>query len=372
MKFGLFKKRKLPYKLSWFGVIFFLLGAQAPLAENVTNLLREAEDAYKNQDYKAAIDFYNQIIEIETNSWMATLGRGGAYLHLGEFDKAENDYNRGIFLATNNIPLSYAYLNRGYFYQQTTNFEKAVNDFSKAVQINPSYQFAYVQRAYSYNQQGLFDSAIIDCNMAILLNPDDAEAYRYKGDAFHGKQNWDKAIEAYSKAIELDTNDVWTYRTRANAYSHKEDYTNAIADFDKIIRLKPADAWVFACRGEGKSRIGDFKGGIIDCQKALLLDTNCFLAYNNLAWLLATAPQSKLRDGQKAVEYAKRACELTLWKNPYCLGTLAAAYAETSNFSEAVKWERKCILLGFPEREMKQARMELNLFEEKKPYHAGK
>jgi len=103
-----------------------------------------------------------------------------------------------------------------------------------------------------------------------------------------------------------------------------------------------------------------------------MLDTNCDVAFNNLAWLLATAPKSKLRDGQKAVEYAKRACELDSWKNPYYLGTLAAANAEIGNFDEAVKWERKCIIIGFPEKEMQQARKELNLFESKKPYHADK
>ena len=103
-----------------------------------------------------------------------------------------------------------------------------------------------------------------------------------------------------------------------------------------------------------------------------MLDTNCYLAYNNLAWLLATAPKSKLRDGQKAVVYATRACDLTSWKEPYSLGTLAASYAETGNFAEAIKWESKCIVIGLPEKEMQQAHKELRLFEDKKPYHADK
>jgi hypothetical protein len=84
------------------------------------------------------------------------------------------------------------------------------------------------------------------------------------------------------------------------------------------------------------------------------------------------APDAKLRDGQRALLYAKRACDLTEWKNPYCLGTLAVAYAETGNFDEAVKWEQKCIEAGLPENELKQARQELDLFNQKKPYHAEK
>lgn len=258
----------------------------------------------------------------------------------------------------------------GFLYLNLTNYDKAVDDFSKAAQLNPAFARAYVERAYAYNLEHLYDLSLMDCNMAIMLKPEDAEAYLYKGNTFAGKQNYDKAIEIFDKAIELDPNFVWTYQARALTYADIEDYPHAVADFDKVIQLQTTNAWAFACRGLSKSRQGDFRNGIKDCQRGILLDTNCYTAYNNLAWLLATAPQSELRDGQKAVEYAERACELTSWKNAYSLGTLAAADAEIGNFTEAVKWEKKCILSGLPEKEMHQAHKELDLFEQKKPYHA--
>jgi hypothetical protein len=34
-------------------------------------------------------------------------------------------------------------------------------------------------------------------------------------------------------------------------------------------------------------------------------------ALNNLAWVLCTSPEDKLRDGKRAVELAAKACELT-------------------------------------------------------------
>jgi len=366
------KNRRLSNNLSWLGAVLFLLGTHALLAESVTNLLREAADAYVRQDYKAALDFDNEVIQIETNNWLANIGRGGAYQHLGQFEKAEVDFNKAIVLATNIIPLSYAYLNRGAFYKVITNYDKAIDDFSRAIQINPSFQLAYDYRADVYNSERQFDLSIIDCNMAISLNPDSLSAYCTKGSAFAGKHNYDKAIEAYAKALMLDSNSVWAYSQRAHSYANKEDYLAAIKDFDAVIRLQPTNVWDLAVRGLIKSRIGNYEGGIEDCRKGVRLDTNCFLAYNNLAWLLATAPKSKLRDGHKAVEYATRACELTSWKEPYSLSTLAAAYAEVGNFDEAVKWEKKCILLGLQEKDMGQAHKELNLFEQKKPYHAEK
>ncbi len=59
-------------------------------------------------------------------------------------------------------------------------------------------------------------------------------------------------------------------------------------------------------------------------------------ALNQLAWILSTNPNSKLRDGKKAVELAERASELTQNKQPEVLTTLAAAYAETGQFEKAI------------------------------------
>src|SRR5438874_5798295 len=57
---------------------------------------------------------------------------------------------------------------------------------------------------------------------------------------------------------------------------------------------------------------------------------------DELAWLLATYPDSKSRDGTEAVRLAKHACELTEHKIPALLDTLAAAYAEAGDFPQAI------------------------------------
>jgi tetratricopeptide (TPR) repeat protein len=59
-------------------------------------------------------------------------------------------------------------------------------------------------------------------------------------------------------------------------------------------------------------------------------------ALNNFAWLLATDPDDHVRNGARAVELAERACQLTEWKRPVFMGTLAAAYAEAGRFDDAV------------------------------------
>ena len=68
-------------------------------------------------------------------------------------------------------------------------------------------------------------------------------------------------------------------------------------------------------RSADNKEIRNYGNAIADCERAVALDSNSTIANNNLAWLLSIAPDVKLRDGSKALEYAKRACKLTNWQD---------------------------------------------------------
>jgi tetratricopeptide (TPR) repeat protein len=84
-----------------------------------------------------------------------------------------------------------------------------------------------------------------------------------------------------------------------------------------------------------------------------------------LGWLYATNPDNDLRNGQKATQYALKACQLTNWKAMGALETFAAACAETGNFTEALKWEEQAVQMAIgTQKSSAQAKLEL--------YKAGK
>lgn len=67
------------------------------------------------------------------------------------------------------------------------------------------------------------------------------------------------------------------------------------------------------------------------------------VAANNLAWVLATSPDASLRDGGRAVELSRRACELSEWRTPGHMNTHAAAWAETGDFGAALEWVERAL-----------------------------
>ena len=76
---------------------------------------------------------------------------------------------------------------------------------------------------------------------------------------------------------------------------------------------------------------------------------------------------------KKAVELARKACELSEWKDAINLDTLAAAYAAVGRYEDAVKWQKKALEdATFPKSEVAEAKKRLELYENDKPYRQPK
>jgi hypothetical protein len=78
----------------------------------------------------------------------------------------------------------------------------------------------------------------------------------------------------------------------------------------------------------------------------LRLKPDCLEAINELAYLLATCPDRRFRDGASALAFARRADKLLGGKSPEVLRSLAAAQAETGQFSAAAATARAALKLA--------------------------
>ena len=100
---------------------------------------------------------------------------------------------------------------------------------------------------------------------------------------------------------------------------------------------------------------------------ALRLAPDDLRTLNNLAWLWATCPKDELRDGPRALEFARKACEQTGWEQPGYLDTLAVACAECGQFDEAVRWQAKAVELA-TQAEKADYQSRLDLYKAGRPY----
>jgi tetratricopeptide (TPR) repeat protein len=257
----------------------------------------------------------------------------------GETDLATKDYTQAIALR----PVCEYYHARGLLYVKRRKFDEGEADFDKAVALNPNYSFAHCGKASLAYRRQKFDEAIAHASEAIRLDPDYALNHFGRAVARMGKNDLEAAIADLSEALRLYPNYALASAQRSQCYLVLGDPRAAYHDADDAVKHDPHLALAYFNRGQAAEKLAKPGQAVKDYRKTLVVDPNFKLALNALAWIRAASPNRAHRDGAKAVEAAAQACQLTQWKNPLFLQTLAAAYAESNDFVSAVKWQRDAI-----------------------------
>jgi tetratricopeptide (TPR) repeat protein len=230
---------------------------------------------------------------------------------------------------------------------------------NRAIKIKPNFARAYVNRGLILEDQKDLPGAITAFKKAIELEPDDCWAFWSLGDVLRLQGDEAAAATAYRKAAELELPHLRDLK----------DKPTAVAAYQRAIELDPKD---FRTRN-GLGQILQLVGRYAEAEQAYLgafqVQPACVPACDALARLLATCPDDKVRDGKRAVEYATTACKRTAWKDPMCLDTLAAAYAEAGQFEEAVRYQTRALKDPSLSGDLRTAARErLELYRQKKPF----
>jgi len=125
----------------------------------------------------------------------------------------------------------------------------------------------------------------------------------------------------------------------------------------------------FLSEGDNLLRKKEYGKAIAAFQEAIKFNPKSAIPYNQLAWMLATCPDARYRDGKTAVESAKRAYQLDRGRDWIILATLGEAYGENGEFAVAITWEKKALGLAVDEKDKETCRSRLRVFEQGKPYH---
>jgi len=95
---------------------------------------------------------------------------------------------------------------------------------------------------------------------------------------------------------------------------------------------------------------------------------------NEVAWLLATCPESSYRNGATALDYARKAVAQSPQDNGTYQDTLAASYARNGQFNEAVPAQEKAVELikanqqSFTPEQVRGAELRLDLYKKGQPF----
>lgn len=215
---------------------------------------------------------------------------------------------------------------------------------------------------------------------AIEIMPELATAHYMLGSAYASKEEFGKARKEMATALALaeeaeNEKEILLYQyTLGKIAYHLEDYEQAAENLAPVIEKEPRVLDVYELLAQADFKIGRGPEGMDVYWKFLeVLRTADSRAGQKraqvgaqIAWMLATHPDTRVRDGHRAIALATTLCEKTQYENFSALDVLAAGMATVDRFDEAVAVIDKAIPLaktyGTPERLQElEARRELYL-----------
>ncbi len=131
-----------------------------------------------------------------------------------------------------------------------------------------------------------------------------------------------------------------------NAFLQKRELEYAIANYRQALALRPTFAEAHSNLGTALLLQGKVAEAISEFEATLALTPKSVPTLNNLARLLATAPEENLRDADRAVHLARQAIQLSDGRDPVSFRALAFALAENGEFEEAEKAADEAIILA--------------------------
>ena len=225
-------------------------------------------------------------------------------------------------------------------------FNEAAAHYLIALGIDPDDALAHNNLALVLQKEGRLDEAITHYQSALKLNPGFADAGFNLGNALRMQGHLDEAIAEYRKAVEIKPDYANAQNNLGSALQEQGKTDEAIQHYRIAVESEPGDMEALNNLALALLQTGQPREAVNYFQKILELDPENIQAENNLAFLLATSPDSELRNGPKALTLARQANQLSGGTQPIILLTLAAACAETGKFPEAIATAQKALQLS--------------------------
>jgi protein O-mannosyl-transferase len=317
----------------------------------------------------AAITQFQKALQIEPDYADACYNLGIALFQKGHVDAAIVHYQKALQIEPDYADACY---NLGNALLQKGSVDAAITQYQRDLQIEPENSEAHNNLGNALLQKGSVDAAISHYQTALQIKPDYADACYNLGNALLQKGHVDEAIVHYQKALQIEPNSVKTHINLGNALFQKGSVDEAISHYQKALQIEPENSEAHNNLGNALLQKGSVDEAIVHYQKTLQITPDNAEVRKNLAWVLATCPQASLRNGNKAVELAQRANQLTGDGNPVFLGTLAAAYAEAGRFPEAAETAQRALQLAETQSNTALAnaiRSQLKLYQAGIPFH---
>jgi len=294
---------------------------------------------------------------------------GTLLLEKGQVDQAIIHFQKALEIRADYVE---AQNNLGNALLRNGRTEAAIEQYERSLKTQPNSSGVYYNLGKAFLQIGRVDDAISCFRQTVAISPRFADGHFNLGNALFQAGHTTEGIAHYQEALRLDPLNPETHNNLGNAFLQARRLDEALAQYKKALEIEPKSADVHHNLGYALEQDERPYDAAAHYETALAIDGGNVSALQSLASLLATCSEPGLRNGAKAVELGQQANRLTGGRSPMVGAILAAAYAESGRFPEALKTAEYALRLADAAGDSGLANLiqtQMRLYELGTPFH---
>ncbi len=188
--------------------------------------------------FTKALEDYSTLMELDPANMRYLAKRIQVYEELGKPDLAQKD--RELIRAKDPGFYKNWLLHQGAIELSIGDWDKAQKDFDEAIAMDPNGPALYEQRGRLDVFKKDFILALADLDKAVELNSKDPSVYNFRAMIHAQKKDWDLALRDLNQALILNPRYANGYMNRARIYLEKGEYERSWSDVAQVRTLGAA------------------------------------------------------------------------------------------------------------------------------------
>jgi tetratricopeptide (TPR) repeat protein len=247
--------------------------------------------------------------------------------------------------------------------------EEALPHYRETLRLQPNIADAQNNIGNFYRERGDLEAALKHLRMAVEINSKYPEGYHNLANVLGDLGRIDEAERAYRRAIELEPDAAQFHYNLGLLLASVGRFEKAAVEFEAALKIRPGDVDARFMYALALLEAGQRDAAKVQLEQVLSARPEWTDAMGRFAWVLATSETESSRDPKAALELAFHANKLSGFGQSRLLDTLAAAYAASGLFDQAVQAATRARDLALA-REQKEFAQRVD--ERLKLYQAGK
>ncbi|TAL06960.1 MAG: tetratricopeptide repeat protein [Verrucomicrobia bacterium] len=284
-------------------------------------------------EFADAVDAYAKAASLDPEDFVFRNNLGVAFARTGDLNKAIATHRE---VTRRNPNFAKAWCNLGAELVTAGQIEEAIPCLERAVQLDAKYAEAWSNLGGALARRGDHATAIQSYETALQLDPKLGKAHLNLGLSLQKLGRLDDALQHFREAVRLEPANQDARYNLGRSLLLRGDAAGAATELETLLKTSPENAPGHLYLGQACAALRQFDCALMHLREALRLRPEWPEAAGALAWNLATAPEPQFRNGDEAVALVEKISRVTDARQPALLDALAAAYAETGRFDDAV------------------------------------